>query len=144
MRLRSLQHPVARRRGAGVARSGCYRLKLNSNTAYLCEVTTHLRGANQGGGGNAQTVQKIKDKHEWQQEYAHRCMKDFEHRFMCWSPYVPVGYITERLERVNSLELIINDKYTGRIGQLREAARAQMRNTGNAAFRMLQILEHLR
>jgi len=71
-------------------------------------------------------------------------MKDFEHRFMCWSPYVPVGYITERLERVNSLELIINDKYTGRIGQLREAARAQMRNTGNAAFRMLQILEHLR
>jgi len=63
---------------------------------------------------------------------------------MYWSPHVPVGYITERLEQINSLELIINDKYTERIERLRKVAKAQMRNTGNAAFRMLQILEHLR
>jgi len=106
---------------------------LNSNTAYLCEVTTHLRGANQGGG-NAQTVRKIKDKHKWQQEYAHRCLKDFGHRFMYWSPYVPIGYITERLERVNSLELIINDKYTERIERLRKAAKAQMRTPAMPLF----------
>lgn len=119
-------------------------LKLESSTAYLCEVTTHLRGVNQGVGGNPRTVEKIKDKHAWQQEYARQCLKGFEHRYMYWSPYVPVGYITKQLEPVDSLELIINKEYTDRIERLRKAAKVQMRNTGNDAFRMLQILEHLR
>ncbi|WP_200894700.1 hypothetical protein [Bacillus alveayuensis] len=68
-----------------------------SITTYLCEVTTHIRGLHT-------TVEKIKQKHEVQKEYAELLLKDFPNRiYMFWSPYVLEGYITTELRKIDPL-----------------------------------------
>lgn len=118
-------------------------LNFNSNTAYLCEVITHIRGVLYRN--NQETVSRIKKKHERQREYANKYLTNFKnHEFMFWSPVVPVGYITEHLECIESLELVINGEYKQRIEQLRLLARNTTHDARNPFFRMLQIIEHMR
>lgn len=118
-------------------------LNFNSNTAYLCEVTTHIRGLLYVN--NQETVSRIMKKHRRQKQYANEYLRNFEnHRFMFWSPVVPVGYITEHLEGIEGLELIINGEYKTRIEQLRKMAKAITHDARNPFFRMLQIIEHMR
>ncbi|MDQ0896253.1 MULTISPECIES: hypothetical protein [unclassified Paenibacillus] len=114
-----------------------------TNTAYLCEVTTHLLGALYVD--NKTTVEKISSKHLKQKEYAETYLKNFENiRFMFWSPYVPIGYITRGLETLPDLELIINKEYTSKINELKFLARKTTNDSGNDFFRALQIIEHLK
>jgi hypothetical protein len=113
---------------------------------YLCEVTTHILGALYTD--NKTTVEKLVKKHLAQQRYAENHLTDFPKReYMFWSPSVPVGYITTNLEKRtkrSGLQLVINGEYKRRIEELRRKARTNAADTNNAAFRMLQILEHLR
>jgi hypothetical protein len=118
-------------------------LNFNSNTAYLCEVTTHIRGVLYKN--NQETISRIKKKHERQKEYAKKYLTNFKnHKFMFWSPVVPVGYITEHLEEIEGLESIINGEYKKRIEQLRLLAKNTTHDARNPFFRMLQIMEHMR
>lgn len=119
-------------------------LDFKNKTAYVCEVTTHIAGLLYGKG-NKDTVERIKKKHKWQKEYTKKYLTDFSNKhFMFWSPVVPEGYITEKLEKVNGLELVINDKYAQCIDELRKEAKDRANDEGNPFFRALQILEHLR
>jgi hypothetical protein len=118
-------------------------LNFDSNTAYLCEVTTHIRGLLYKN--NQETVARIRRKHERQKEYADNHLSNFNnHRFMFWSPVVPVGYLTENLSDIDGLELIINGEYKRRIEQLRVLAKQTTHDAKNPFFRMLQIIEHMR
>ena len=118
-------------------------LNFKSNTAYLCEVTTHIRGVLYKN--NQETINRIKKKHERQIEYANKYLKNFKnHRFMFWSPVVPIGYITDHLQEIEGLELVINGEYKKRIEQLRLLARNTTHDARNPFFRMLQIMEHRR
>jgi len=118
-------------------------LDFKNSIAYLCEVTTHIRGLLYED--NATTVERIKKKHERQKEYASNYLTDFaEVHYMFWSPVVPVGYITGHLAEIDGLELRINRKYKECVEELREVARVTTHDTRNPFFRMLQILEHLR
>jgi len=118
-------------------------LRFNDKTAFLCEVTTHIRGVLYKN--NITTVEKITAKHKRQKEYAHDRLKDFTNIcYMFWSPVVPRGYITEELSKIKDLELIINEKYKQCIDDLRLKAKELTNDVGNPFFRMLQILEHLR
>ena len=118
-------------------------LNFKTNTAYLCEVTTHIQGLLYKN--NQETIRRIKKKHERQKEYAKTYLKNFKnHRFMFWSPVVPVGYLTQELQKIKTLELIINGEYKNRIEKLRELAKKITHDTRNPFFRMLQILEHMR
>jgi len=118
-------------------------LSFKSNTAYLCEVTTHIRGLLYKN--NQETINRIKKKHDRQIEYANKYLKNFKnHRFMFWSPIVPIGYITAHLQEIEGLELVINGEYKQRIEQLRLLARNTTHDARNPFFRMLQIMEHLR
>lgn len=109
--------------------------------SYLCEVTTHLDGLLIGQNAGA-TIKKLADKHERQRAYADQYLSDFEHHFMFWSPVVRAGLVPP-LKQIG-FELFINDQYAAAIGQLREKARASTADANNPAFRVLQILEHLR
>lgn len=109
---------------------------------FLCEVTTHLDGLLIGGNG-ATTIQKIKDKHERQRAYAERYLKDFAPRFMFWSPRVRSGLVTE-LDKIEGLELFVNGQYKNAVDELRKKAKLTTGDANNPAFRVLQILEHLR
>ena len=74
-------------------------LNFKTNTAYLCEVTTHILGLLYDN--NEETVERIKRKHIRQKEYAKSYLKNFSHRrFMFWSPVVPHGYRTEQLGKI--------------------------------------------
>jgi len=118
-------------------------LDFKNETAYLCEVTTHIRGVLYKD--NKTTIEKIKKKYMRQKEYANKYLPGFLKRhFMFWSPVVPKGYITKELEKIDGLELVINKKYAQCIDELRIKAKELTNDVGNPFFRMLQILEHLR
>jgi len=118
-------------------------LQFGGTTAYLCEVTTHIRGFLYKD--NKTSVERIAKKHRRQREYARKHLSDFESiRYMFWSPVVPVGYLTENLAKIEGLELIINGRYKTCVDELREKARTATHDTGNVFFRTLQILERLR
>lgn len=118
-------------------------LNFNTNTAYLCEVTTHIRGILYKN--NKETVSRVKKKHARQIEYAESQLSNFDnHVYMFWSPVVPVGYVTENLSKIKTLDLVINGEYKNRIGQLKDMAKESTHDTKNPFFRMLQIIEHMR
>lgn len=131
--------------GGGVAGLGeldVIGLNFKTNTAYLCEVTTHIRGLLYKS--NTATVVRIITKHERQQLYAHNHLRNFSHKFQLWSPVVPVGYITEQLGQVSTLDAIINHEYTSRVRKLQELAASYTHDARNPVFRVLQVLAHLR
>lgn len=118
-------------------------LDFKNKITYLCEVATHIRGLLYTD--NATTVTRIRQKYQKQRKYAEDHLIDFPMRhFMFWSPVVPRGYLTDRLEQISGLELVINQEYSTRINELREQAKKMENDTGNPFFRVLQILEHLR
>ena len=115
---------------------------LEKRHAYLCEVTTHLDGLLIGKGSTA-TITKIADKYQPQHEHAEQFLREFDHIFMFWSPVVRSG-LADELRKIDGLELFINSDYTKAIDELRQIARSQTWDANNPAFRVLQILEHLR
>jgi len=117
-------------------------IDLKSHRAYLCEVTTHIRGLLYVD--NRTTVERIKKKHERQKRYGAKYLENFQCQYMFWSPVVPVGYITEGLSHLPDLELVINGEYKRRIEELRVLARETTHDARNPVFRVLQILEHMR
>ena len=53
---------------------------------------------------------------------------------MFWSPVVPKGYITSELEKIDRLELVINNKYAQYIDALRKKANELTNDVGNPFF----------
>ncbi len=111
--------------------------------AVLCEVATHIRGLNYGSYG--ETTKRVQAKFERQKAYAASRLARFKDiKFQLWSPYVPKGALTEALEAIDGLELIINGVYRQRIEQLSLRAKSEKHETGNPFFRALQIIAAVR
>ncbi len=118
-------------------------LHFKNKTAYLCEVTTHIRGLHYGT--HSVTIARIQKKHRNQKQYAKKYLKAFPNvHFMFWSPYVPVGELTRELNKMKGLELYINGDYKACIAYLMAEAATTTHDTRNPFFRMLQIIEHMR
>ena len=107
---------------------------------YLAEVATHLDGLNYGG--YAASARKIKAKLTAACRYAHEIYPQADATIEVWSPIVPSGLVT-KLAACGGV-LVVNDKFSARVGELIERARNTTRPSGDDAFRMLQILTHLR
>jgi hypothetical protein len=117
-------------------------LDLDNNTAYLCEVTTHIRGLLYKD--NQTTIERIKKKYKNLKDYAKEYLPHFEIHYMFWSPIVSEGYLTDNLINIKGLELIINSDYTKCVNELRERAKIMSNDSCNPFFRTLQILERLK
>lgn len=118
-------------------------LNFKTKTAYICEVTTHILGLLYKD--KFETVARIGRKHSRQRKYADKFLRAFEaHRFMFWSPVVRSKYVISGLGRLQGLELVINGQYKNRLEELKLLARKVAHETQNPAFRVLQIIEHLR
>jgi len=118
-------------------------LRFETSTAYLCEVTTHVRGLLYRDNRNS--VKKLREKHQKQRLYAESHLNDFQHHvFEFWSPVVPVGYLTDHLPEIEGLRLVINGEYKRRVNQLLEKAKSERQPTENPVFRVFQILGSLR
>ncbi|MFO1104313.1 MAG: hypothetical protein U1E20_15570 [Methylocystis sp.] len=109
---------------------------------FLCEVTTHLDGLLIGRSGDS-TVRKITDKYERQKTYALNYLSDFAPNYMFWSPVVRRGLV-DQLKLLEGLQLFINEDYSDAVRSLRELAKESTSDSNNPAFRILQILEHMR
>ncbi len=119
-------------------------LDLKNKTAYLCGVVTHLRGL--GYVDYPTTMKKLRAKLDRDKLFANRVLKDFlTCRFMLWSPVVPEGKLTAQLVELEKegMELVINGEYAERLEELKKSAEEMENDTGNPAFRLLQILEHV-
>jgi hypothetical protein len=128
---------------AGLGELDVVGIKPDTGEAFLCEVTTHIRGLLYGS--NEETVLRIKKKHIRQREYASKYLKPFPTvEYMFWSPVVPVGYLTTNLSEIAGLTLVVNDTYSDRIAEIKAKAADQTQDSGNDFFRMLQIMERLR
>jgi hypothetical protein len=117
-------------------------IDLKTQTAYLCEVTTHIRGLLYVD--NKTTVERLAKKHNRQLQYGARYLSGFNCHYMFWSPVVPNGYITDGLTKLPRLECVINGEYTKRVRELQKLARETTHDARNPVFRVFQILEHLR
>ena len=117
-------------------------INFKTRQAFLYEVTTHIRGLLYKD--NKESIKRITRKHQNQQNYANARLTDFEPVFMFWSPNVPKGYLTEQLANISTLELVINSEYKCRVKKPQQKASQGKQDTGNPAFRLLQILGALR
>jgi len=120
-------------------------LNFEKRTAYLCEVTTHLEGLLYGSSRET-TQDRIRRKYDKMRDYAenHLPKKLFpERHFMFWSPVVSLG-VKQELEKIEGIELVVGEDYTTCIEQLQNKAKKIAYDTNNPAFRVFQILGHLR
>jgi hypothetical protein len=113
---------------------------------YLCEATTHI------GGMNARTLEKLEDKLDRVRRFAELTFPGEDHRFQWWSPVVGGGAARDAVKTATEtwaasgrqVEFVVNDEYTRRVVALVEHARRHPAATSEPAYRMLQILTHLR
>ena len=115
-------------------------LRFCNETAFMCEVTTHLRGMNYSNVG------RVRKKYKKQQKYAKKHLEGFNVTYMFWSPHVPEGQLLDQLKEIEAegLELVVNGDYKAAVEELRQKARKEKQTTQNPAFRLLQILESVR
>lgn len=124
-------------------------LSPDSSKVYLCEVATHLRGLLYGNN-NADTLARINHKIKRAAAFAATHFPGREPVFMLWAPIVSRGLsrslsaIQEKSIEGITLNFIINREYTACIRRLRNIARDNIKTTDEPAFRILQVLEHLR
>ena len=133
---------------------------------YVCEVITHIHGmqysgtpssdrwAEYGNDTYQNTLERLLQKFEADHSYVTRVFDTTdEYVFQLWSPVVPQGTLTDGLAELqdvfengtgHELELVINEEYSNRIDELREKASKDKKQYGEPAFRLLQILEHMR
>lgn len=126
-------------------------IKSSTSEVWLCEVATHTRGL-QYDASAEKSRDKLRTKVDRAKAYADGVFKSHDQHFEIWSPYVPVGAMTtwmdeERERRAGEridVDFVINQRYAAAVSELVTVARATTRTTGEDAFRMLQILTHLR
>ena len=116
-------------------------IRLPTRTAFMCEVTTHIDGLVIGSGAQ-NTFNKLSAKFAMQRAYAQEHLSGFDVKYMLWSPVVRPRP-KAMLQEIVGLELMINERYTACVNDLRIDAKSSSKNTGNEFFRCLQILEHL-
>lgn len=108
---------------------------------WLAEVAVHLEGLNYGGYET--TAKKVAQKIAAARAYAGEVYPEAaETCFEFWSPVVPQGLVN-RLAEVD-VELVVNTAFTDRVNQLAAEAAKHTRITGDDAYRLLQLLTHLR
>jgi len=133
---------------------------------FACEVITHLDGQLYSGSPDTDnwvdygndtyqySLERITEKFERIVAYLQVVFDDLElAEIQLWAPYVSEGYQTEGLAEVAkrieadheiTVRLVLNDAYTERMTELREAAGSSTKDYSETGFRYLQILEGMR
>lgn len=134
-------------------------LNLASETAFVCEVATHLGGLQYVKGNQPDNVNRLTTKFRSDVEYAREYLHDFNHRFILWSPIVihPQSETTKHNQFADliairrnmwdshqvGIEMIINEIYLARVNELRNLAGQETAASEYPVFRLLQIFEQL-
>lgn len=120
---------------------------------WLCEVTTHIGGmlyvGSEGGDG---TISKLRDKLSRARAFAEVAFPGDHLHFEIWSPRVAKGKLTDAFDALKAeansqgidLGFVVNEDYTEKIRELADHAGKNPSATSEPAYRMLQVLTHLR
>lgn len=137
-------------RGAGQGEIDVIGMRLQDRKVWLCEVAIHLAGL-EYGSGYAGSRDKVRQKLDRAEELAKKLFSGQEITYAFWSLRVPKGLaamleeLTHEYEaRGLNVEFVINERFTAQISKLRKAAAADVKATSEPAYRLLQVLEHLR
>ena len=123
----------------------------DSPEVWLCEVATHIAGLGYGADFD-QMTKKIASKLERAAAFAHRLFPEHLTHVEFWAPNVPVGRTTEWFaehvegasEKGVEISFVINEEYTERLQALADAAASDTKTPSEPAYRLLQILTHVR
>jgi hypothetical protein len=125
-------------------------MRLSDRRVWLCEVAIHLGGL-EYGTGYAGSRDKVRQKIDRAEALAGRLFDDQQTTFEFWSLRVPPGLasLLQELEddysgRGLDVAFVVNERFTERIEALQHKARADVRSTAEPAYRLLQIISHLR
>lgn len=117
-------------------------LDFKKNLCYMGEVVTHILGLSYKDDDT--TVKRLVEKHQRQKDYAEKhLVPRFVPRFQLWSPVVSEKLVKKIVSADIGYEMIINGEYTHRIRLLQKEAESS-HDIGNPAFRLLQIISHMR
>lgn len=105
------------------------------------EVATHVLDLNYGG--YERTAVRVEAKVQRAHAFLERAFPTLERSVTFWAPRVPPG-LASRLAAIPRVEPVVNDEYTRRVQELVDHARRNTAQTSNDAFRLLQVLTHVR
>ncbi|MBA3629471.1 MAG: hypothetical protein H0W55_07320 [Actinobacteria bacterium] len=124
-------------------------MRLSDRRVWLCEVAVHLAGLHYGGYAGSRD--KVKQKIDRAEVLAERLFSDQQAVYEFWSLRVPPGLASmlgeleqDYVGRGLDVSFVINERFTERIEALRAEAATDMKATAEPAYRLLQILTHLR
>lgn len=118
-------------------------INLAENTAYICEVATHLRGLGYKGA-----KETILNKFKRAKQYASQHLQSFNLEYMFWSPVVLRGGQEGALQEMKQelallhdldVELVVNEVYGGKLEQLRGIAGKDLSWSSHDVYRLFQI-----
>jgi hypothetical protein len=113
---------------------------VSDQKVWIAEVAIHLDGLNYGT--YAETVNKIGAKISTAIEYSREIYRNDQPVVEFWAPTVARGLV-ERLA-IPGVEFVVNDAFTERVNELAAIAATSTKQYGDASFRFLQLLTHLR
>ncbi len=117
-------------------------LDFKRNICYMGEVVTHILGLSYKDDDT--TVKRLIEKHQRQKDYAQKhLVPQFRPQFQLWSPVVSEKLVKKIVSAEIGYELVINGEYADRIHLLQSEA-VKSHDIGNPAFRLLQIVNHMR
>ena len=120
---------------------------------WVWEVTTHIGGMlYPATGGTDGTLSKLSAKVSRAKDFAATTFPGDRLHFEIWSPRVSKGKLTDAFDELKNemaaedvdLDFVINEDYTANLRCLADHARRNRSATSEPAYRMLQILTHLR
>lgn len=119
---------------------------------WLVEAAIHLNGLDYGGrDGYPSTVAKVRQKVAAARRYAAEVYPDAEVTVEFWAPNVASGLLSQlRIALADPVDgrlladLVVNSAFSARLDELQAAAARTTKTTSEPAFRLLQILTHLR
>lgn len=111
---------------------------------FAAEVAIHLESLQYGT--YEVTTEKVTTKMVSARTYCEQVFRDAAVTLEFWSPVVPKGLVSSITERgqEHGFALVANDDFTERMQALIVEAAQHTKQTGEPAYRMLQLLTHLR
>ncbi|GMA92886.1 hypothetical protein [Homoserinibacter gongjuensis] len=100
----------------------------------------HLDGLNYGS--YAETAKKIETKIATALAYSREIYQNDHPTVEFWAPTVPSGLL-DKLS-IPGVEFVVNEGFTGRVNELAALAAGGTKQYGDASFRFLQLLTHLK
>jgi hypothetical protein len=117
-------------------------LDLKNERAFVAEAKMHLRGM---GGYGGQPGPKVRDQITRGQTFLKHALPEWDHNYSVWSPHVTPKILAQvRLALaepgVPDVDLVVNDAFAARLGELSRLAAHDDKYRTNSGFRLLQLL----